>query len=97
MNRPPPITKQFPYTTLFRSSHYDRFYQLVQPTHAHVLIDGKIVVSGDRDLVTKVDEQGYDWLKELGIEIIEEKEHIVRNAMGSIGICAVKELSDVAE
>jgi Fe-S cluster assembly ATP-binding protein len=79
-------------------SHYDRFYQLVQPTHAHVLIDGKIVVSGDRDLVTKVDEQGYDWLKELGIEIIEEeKERVVRNAIGSIGICAVKELSDVAE
>lgn len=79
-------------------SHYDRFYQMVQPTHAHVLIDGKIVVSGGRELATKVDEQGYDWLqKEYGIEIKEEKTEIVRNAVGSLGTCAVKELSDVGE
>ncbi len=79
-------------------SHYDRFYQMVQPTHAHVLIDGKIVVSGGRELATKVDEQGYDWLqKEYGIEIKEEKIEIVRNAVGSLGTCAVKELSDVGE
>ena len=79
-------------------SHYDRFYQMVQPTHAHVLIDGKIVVSGGRELATKVDEQGYDWLqKEFGIEIKEEKTEIVRNAVGSLGTCAVKELSDVTE
>ena len=79
-------------------SHYDRFYQMVQPTHAHVLIDGKIVISGGRDLATKIDEQGYDWLqKELGIEIKEEKTEIVRNAVGSLGTCAVKELSDVTQ
>lgn len=79
-------------------SHYDRFYQMVQPTHAHVLIDGKIVVSGGRELATKVDEQGYDWLqKEYGIEIKEEKTEIVRNAVGSLGTCAIKELSDVGE
>jgi Fe-S cluster assembly ATP-binding protein len=79
-------------------SHYDRFYQIVQPTHAHVLIEGKIVISGGRELATKVDEQGYDWLqKELGIEIKDEKTAVVRNAIGSLGTCAVKELSDVAE
>ena len=79
-------------------SHYDRFYQMVQPTHAHVLIDGKIVVSGGRELATKVDEQGYDWLqKEFGIEIKEEKSEVVRNAVGSLGTCAVKELSDVTQ
>ena len=42
-------------------SHYERFYQLLQPTHAHVLIDGKIVKSGSIDLVTKIDQEGYDW------------------------------------
>ena len=71
---------------------------MVQPTHAHVLIDGKIVISGGRELATKVDEQGYDWLQnELGIEIKNEKTEVIRNAIGSIGICAVKELSDVTE
>ena len=35
--------------------------------------------------------------KELGIEIKEEKTEVFRNAVGSIGICAVKELSDGTE
>lgn len=51
-------------------SHYERFYQLIRPTHAHVLIDGKIVKSGDIDLVMKIDTEGYDWLyQELNIEV----------------------------
>lgn len=74
-------------------SHYERFYQLVQPTHAHVLIDGKIVISGDKSLVTKIDEQGYDWLKhEYGIEI--PKEEVIQRTVTSLGTCAVKEWGD---
>lgn len=50
-------------------SHYERFYELVKPTFAHILIDGKIVLSGDNTLVKKVDENGYDWIyEELNIE-----------------------------
>ena len=80
-------------------SHYDRFYQLVQPTHAHVMIDGRIVISGGRDLVHKVDEQGYDWLsKELGIEIKEEKdEPISRSTVGTLGTCAVNEMGNARD
>ena len=75
-------------------SHYERFYQLVPPSHTHVLIDGKIVVSGGKELVTKIDEQGYDWLKsELGIELPKE-EIITRTTVGSLGTCAVKEWGD---
>jgi len=72
-------------------SHYDRFYQLIQPTHSHIMIDGKIVMSGDSTLVTKIDEDGYDWLqKELGVEIKEiEKPVIKRTSVGSLGTCAV--------
>lgn len=74
-------------------SHYERFYQLVPPTHAHVLIDGQIVLSGDKELVTKIDEQGYAWLeKELGIEIPEEE--IIQRTVTSLGTCAVKEWGD---
>ena len=51
-------------------SHYARFYQLLKPTHAHVLIDGRIVVSSDASLVEKIDTEGYDWIeKEYGIHI----------------------------
>lgn len=72
-------------------SHYDRFYQLIQPTHSHIMIDGKIVMSGDSTLVTKIDEDGYDWLqKELGVEIKEiEEPTIKRTSVGSLGTCAV--------
>ncbi|MEG0823095.1 MAG: Fe-S cluster assembly ATPase SufC [Erysipelotrichaceae bacterium] len=68
-------------------SHYERFYQLIQPTHAHVLIDGKIVMSGGYELVDKIDTEGYDWLsKELGIKIkdVERTNPIV------LGACAAK-------
>ena len=72
-------------------SHYDRFYQLIHPTHSHIMIDGKIVMSGDSTLVTKIDEDGYDWLqKELGVEIKEIEEPIIkRTSVGSLGTCAV--------
>jgi len=72
-------------------SHYDRFYQLIQPTHSHIMIDGKIVMSGDSTLVSKIDEDGYDWLqKELGVEIKEIEEPVIkRTSVGSLGTCAV--------
>lgn len=43
-------------------SHYERLYSLVKPTHAHIIIDGKVVKSGGYELVEKIDTQGYDWL-----------------------------------
>lgn len=70
-------------------SHYERFFQLIQPTHAHVLVDGKIVVSGGIELVAKIDNEGYDWLeKEYGIEVVEEND-LVKNKI-SIGTCATQ-------
>ncbi len=67
-------------------SHYERFYQLLKPTHAHVLIDGKIVTSGGIELVEKIDSDGYDWLyKQFNIETIK-KAVVVSNTLGS---CAV--------
>lgn len=49
-------------------SHYARFLDYLKPTHAHVLVDGKIVVSGGPELIKKVDEEGYEW--------IEKKYHV---------------------
>lgn len=54
---------------LLMISHYERFFEGLKPTHVHVLIDGKIVLEGDKTLVTRVDQEGYDWIyKELKIE-----------------------------
>lgn len=67
-------------------SHYKRFYQLIKPTHAHVIVDGKIVAQGDYELVNKIDGEGYDWLyKELKIKPKTETRPIVY----SLGSCAV--------
>ncbi len=74
-------------------SHYDRFYQLIKPTHSHILIDGKIVLSGDETLVKKIDEEGYDWLStQYGIDIWKDEEILKtsRNTVGSLGVCRVK-------
>ena len=78
-------------------SHYERFYQLVSPTHSHIMIDGRIVYEGGKELVTKIDEEGYDWLKtELGIEIKNEEVVPSRSTVGTIGSCAVKDWGDAS-
>lgn len=69
-------------------SHYERFYDLLEPTHAHVLVDGKIVVSGDAQLTKRIDTEGYEWItKELGIAIHEEQ---LPQVSASLGSCAAK-------
>ncbi|MCI6272792.1 MAG: Fe-S cluster assembly ATPase SufC [Erysipelotrichaceae bacterium] len=66
-------------------SHYERFYELVKPTHAHVLIDGKIIVEGDGELVRKIDTEGYDWIyKQYSIKPVKEEKKVIT----SLGSCA---------
>ncbi len=69
-------------------SHYARFYEYLKPTHAHILMDGRIIVSGDADLVEKVDKEGYEWVeKEYHVTATkEEKKQPI-----SLGSCAVKQ------
>lgn len=44
-------------------THYQRLLEYIVPDYVHVLIDGKIAVSGNKDLALKLEEQGYDWIK----------------------------------
>ncbi len=68
-------------------SHYARLYDLINIDRAAILINGKIATIGGRELIKKIDEQGYEWIKtELGIEI--EKEQTMSNV--SLGTCATK-------
>lgn len=69
-------------------SHYARFLDYLKPTHAHVLLDGQIVVSGDASLVEKIDAQGYEWLeKETNVKALKED----KKQPVSLGSCAVKQ------
>lgn len=66
-------------------SHYERFYDLVKPTFAHVLINGKIIAEGDQQLVKKIDSEGYNWLlQEKNIKLENNQE----NMRISLGSCA---------
>jgi Fe-S cluster assembly ATP-binding protein len=41
-------------------THYQRLLDYIQPDHVHVMVDGKIVRSGDKSLALELDEHGYD-------------------------------------
>jgi Fe-S cluster assembly ATP-binding protein len=45
-------------------THYQRLLEYIVPDRVHVLADGRIVQSGDKDLALKLEEQGYAWLRE---------------------------------
>lgn len=52
-------------------THYERILTQIKPDHLHVLIDGKIALSGGPDLVQKLEKQGYDWIREqFGKEVL---------------------------
>ena len=71
-------------------SHYARLYELVRPTRAVVMINGRIAYEGDFSTITRIDSEGYEWLKrEHGIEIQKEEKEM--NTV-SIGTCAVKQV-----
>jgi Fe-S cluster assembly ATP-binding protein len=44
-------------------THYQRLLDYIVPDFVHVLMDGKIVKSGDASLALQLEEKGYDWIK----------------------------------
>ena len=44
-------------------THYQRLLDHIVPDYVHVLHQGKIVKSGDKNLALQLEEKGYDWLK----------------------------------
>ncbi len=43
-------------------THYQRLLDYIKPDYVHVLLNGKIVETGDSSLALKLEEKGYDWL-----------------------------------
>jgi Fe-S cluster assembly ATP-binding protein len=43
-------------------THYQRLLNYIVPDFVHVLVDGRIVKSGDKSLALELEERGYDWL-----------------------------------
>lgn len=45
-------------------THYQRLLDYIVPDFVHVLYNGRIVKSGDKNLALELEEKGYDWIKE---------------------------------
>jgi Fe-S cluster assembly ATP-binding protein len=48
-------------------THYQRLLNYIVPDFIHVLVDGRIVKSGHKELAFQLEEKGYDWVRE-GVE-----------------------------
>jgi len=53
-----------PEKALVLVTHYQRILNYITPDFVHVLLDGEIVRSGDRELALELEEKGYEWLRE---------------------------------
>jgi Fe-S cluster assembly ATP-binding protein len=70
-------------------SHYARLFDLIKPTRAVVIVNGRIALDGDASLIKRIDQEGYEFIKtEYGIEINKE----IKMSSVSLGTCAVKEI-----
>ena len=45
-------------------THYQRILEYIKPDFVHIMLDGRIVESGDADLALHLEEHGYDWIKQ---------------------------------
>ncbi len=44
-------------------THYQRLLNFIEPDFVHIQVGGRIVMSGDKSLALKVEQNGYDWVK----------------------------------
>jgi Fe-S cluster assembly ATP-binding protein len=45
-------------------THYQRLLDYIEPDFVHVLSGGRIVKTGDKSLALKLEDRGYDWVRE---------------------------------
>lgn len=52
-----------PNMALLVITHYQRILNYIRPHYVHVMLDGKIAISGGPELAEELEEKGYDWVK----------------------------------
>lgn len=53
-----------PERSMVMITHYQRLLDYIVPDFVHVLVDGKIIKSGGKDLALELEKRGYDWVSE---------------------------------
>jgi Fe-S cluster assembly ATP-binding protein len=44
-------------------THYQRLLNYIEPDFVHIMLDGRIVKSGDKNLAVQLEERGYEWIE----------------------------------
>ena len=57
-----------PHKSVVVVTHYQRLLNYIVPDYVHVLLDGRIVRSGGAELALRLEEQGYEWIREEAAE-----------------------------
>jgi Fe-S cluster assembly ATP-binding protein len=52
-----------PDNAILMVTHYQRLLDYIVPDYVHVMLDGRIVRSGDKSLAMELEEKGYDWIE----------------------------------
>ncbi|MUW14535.1 ATP-binding cassette domain-containing protein [Halorubrum sp. CBA1125] len=55
-------------TGILQITHYQRILDYVEPDRVHVMLDGEVVKSGGAELAEKLEDEGYDWVREDAFE-----------------------------
>ena len=45
-------------------THYQRILRYIEPDYVHVMLDGRIVTSGGKELAEELEDKGYDWIRQ---------------------------------
>lgn len=45
-------------------THYQRILNYIKPDYVHIMLDGRVVESGGPDLAERLEEHGYEWIRE---------------------------------
>ena len=45
-------------------THYQRILRYIEPDYVHVMLDGRLVTSGGKDLALELEDKGYEWVRQ---------------------------------
>ena len=45
-------------------THYQRILRYIEPDYVHVMLDGRIVTSGGKELALELEDKGYEWVRQ---------------------------------
>ena len=69
-------------------THYQRLLDYIDVDFVHIMVDGRIVRSGGKELIQRVDQEGYDWIKE-ELGIVSSIDTNLGTRSVSLGTCAL--------